>query len=473
MNIYPVVLSGGSGTRLWPMSRQTMPKQFLPLLPGGSPFQMTLARLSGLAGGRAPIIIASNDHRFVAAEQLRAANVTPGALVLEPVGRNTAPAAAIAAIRLVAEDRDALMLVLPADHHVPDALAFRELVNRGAEVAGAGHLVTFGVTPRWAETGYGYIERGAALPGLSGCYDVAEFIEKPEIEIAAHFAATGRHYWNSGMFLFGAAHYLAELEAVQPALVAACRRSLSNATRDQDFLRLESASFANCPSISIDYALMEHTARAAVLPVELEWSDIGSWKALWDVHAKDENGNVVVGDVRLEDVRDCYVNASRRLVVGIGLENLVIIETPDAILVSSQDEVQRVRQIVEQMRTEDRPECVAHSTVFRPWGSYEDIDSGTRFRVKRITVKPGAKLSLQMHHHRAEHWVVVTGTARITRGEEVILLSENQSTYIPLGVTHRLENPGRIPLQMIEVQSGAYLAEDDIVRFEDLYSRVP
>ncbi len=473
MNLYPVILSGGSGTRLWPMSRQTMPKQFLPLLPGGSPFQATLARLSGIDRVRPPVVIASNDHRFLAAEQLRAANVTPAALVLEPVGRNTAPAAAIAALRLVAEERDALMLVLPADHHVPDADAFHRLVARGAAVAEAGHLVTFGVTPRWAETGYGYIERGAALPGLEGCYDVAEFIEKPEIEIANHFVETGRHYWNSGMFLFGAAQYLAELEALQPALVAACRKALSGATRDQDFLRLETASFSNCPSISIDYALMEHTARSAMVPAELEWSDIGSWNALWDVHAKDDDGNVIVGDVRLEDVRDCYVNAGKRLVVGIGLENLVIVETPDAILVSSQEGVQRVRQIVEQMRAENRPECLAHSTVFRPWGSYEDIDAGTRFRVKRITVKPGAKLSLQMHHHRAEHWVVVTGTARITRGEEVVLLSENQSTYIPLGVTHRLENPGRIPLQMIEVQSGAYLEEDDIVRFEDLYSRVP
>jgi mannose-1-phosphate guanylyltransferase/mannose-6-phosphate isomerase len=473
MNLYPVILSGGSGTRLWPMSRQAVPKQFLPLLPGGSPFQQTLARIAGIERAGPPVVIASNDHRFLVAEQLRSANVTPHALLLEPAGRNTAPAAAVAAIHLLAKDPDAVMLVLPADHHVPDAESFHDLVATARTVVAAGHLVTFGVTPRWPETGYGYIERGAELPGLAGCFRVDEFIEKPEIELATHFVETGRHFWNSGMFLFGAAQFLAELEALQPAMVGACRRAVAASTRDQDFTRLEPANFTGCPALSIDYALMEHTENAAVVPASLDWSDIGSWKALWDIRDKDEDGNVLIGDVRLEEARDCYIHSNRRLVVGIGIENLVIVETPDAILVASQNEVQRVRHVVDAMRAENRPECLAHSTVFRPWGSYEDIDAGTRFRVKRITVQPGAKLSLQMHHHRAEHWIVVSGTARITRGEEVVLLSENQSTYIPLGITHRLENPGRIPLQMIEVQSGAYLEEDDIVRFEDLYSRVP
>jgi mannose-1-phosphate guanylyltransferase/mannose-6-phosphate isomerase len=471
MNIYPVILSGGSGTRLWPLSRESMPKQFLPLLSGRSPFQETLGRLTGMESVRAPVVVANHEHRFLVAEQLRSMQVEPHALLLEPAGRNTAPAAAIAAFRLLREEPGALLLVLPADHHVPDGAAFQRTLAAGVSAAARGRLVAFGVEPRWPETGYGYIERGGEIEGLPGCYEVDRFVEKPELEIAAHFTETGRHYWNSGMFLFGAERYLDELERLQPAMAAACRAAAESATRDCDFVRLGAPALARCPSISIDYAVMEHTSSAALVPAQFAWSDIGSWKALWEMQEQDEHGNVVSGDVRLDDVRECYVHASRRLVVGIGLENLVIVETPDAVLVAEQSETQRLRSVVDSMRAQRRPECYVHRTVYRPWGSYEDIDSGNRFRVKRITVQPGAKLSLQMHHHRAEHWVVVSGTARITRGEEVVLLTENQSTYIPLGVTHRLENPGRIPLQIVEVQSGAYLEEDDIVRFEDIYQR--
>ncbi|MEW5709613.1 MAG: mannose-1-phosphate guanylyltransferase/mannose-6-phosphate isomerase [Pseudomonadota bacterium] len=472
MDIYAVVLSGGAGTRLWPMSRETLPKQFLRLTSEHSLLQETLLRLDGLEGLRATVVVANQEHRFLVAEHLRGIGLKPEALILEPAARNTAPAIAVAALHLLRHDPAALMLVLPADHHIPDAAALRGAIRAAVPAAQAGHLVTFGVTPRWAETGYGYIERGKALGAGAAGYRVARFLEKPDEETAARFQASGRHYWNSGMFLFQAEGVLAELRRLQPALVAACEEALAKAGKDLDFLRLEAEAFGRSPSVSIDYAVMEHTDRAVVMPVDFSWTDLGSWKALWEVGVKDAAGNVTRGDVHLDGARNSYVYAERRFVAALGVEDLVIVETPDAVLVARRDEVQKVRQVVDDLRARNRHEHVTHRTVYRPWGWYESIDAGHRFQVKRITVNPGQKLSLQMHHHRAEHWVVVVGTAKVTRGDETLVLTENQSTYIPLGVTHRLENPGKIPLQLIEVQSGAYLGEDDIVRFEDAYSRV-
>jgi mannose-1-phosphate guanylyltransferase / mannose-6-phosphate isomerase len=470
-NIYPVILSGGSGTRLWPMSRETMPKQFLPLLDGTTPFRATLNRIRAVPGVKAPIVVANQDHRFLLLDELRAAGETPLAVYAEPCGRNTAPAAAIVAHHLAQTDPDALMLLLPADHDIPDGAAFAESVAAAAAAARARRLVVFGIRARWPESGYGYIERGEPLDAAPGCYGVASFIEKPEFEIAERFVASGRHYWNSGMFLFGAEHFLTELARFQPDVASACEAAARGVREDHGCMHIDAGAFARCRSISIDYAVLEHTADAAVVPAEFRWSDIGSWNALWDASAKDAAGNVARGDVLLDDVSGSYVCSTQRMVVGIGLRDAVVVETPDAVLVADRADSQKVRDAVERMKARGRPECRLHRRVHRPWGTYEDVDAGERFRVKRITVNPGAKLSLQLHHHRAEHWVVVSGTARITRGEETVLLTENQSTYIPLGVRHRLENPGMIPLQIIEVQSGAYLGEDDIVRFEDAYHR--
>jgi mannose-1-phosphate guanylyltransferase / mannose-6-phosphate isomerase len=469
--VYPVILSGGSGTRLWPMSREAMPKQFLPLLDGTTPFRATLARLRAIAGVKPPIVIANQDHRFLVLDQLREAGETPLAVYAEPCGRNTAPAAAVVAHHLAQTDPDALMLVLPADHDIPDAEAFAEAVAAAAAAARARRLGVFGIRARWPETGYGYIERGEPLEAAPGCHGVSSFIEKPELEIAERFVASGRHYWNSGMFLFGAEHFLSELARFQPDVATACEAAARGVREDHGCMRIDATAFARCRSISIDYAVLEHTADAAVVPADFRWSDIGSWNALWDASAKDAAGNVARGDVLLADVSGSYVCSTQRMVVGIGLKDVVVVETPDAVLVADRAESQKVREMVEQLKARGRPEHKLHRRVHRPWGTYEDVDSGERFRVKRITVNPGAKLSLQLHHHRAEHWVVVSGTARVTRGEETLLLTENQSTYIPLGVRHRLENPGMIPLQIIEVQSGAYLGEDDIVRFEDAYHR--
>ena len=472
MRIYPVILSGGSGTRLWPLSRESYPKQFLPLLDGRSPFQATLARLKGIDGLQPPLIVANHEHRFLVLDQIKAAGMSPLGVYLEPLGRNTAPAAAVAAISLLSDDPDAIMLVLPADHDIPDAEAFRESVRTGAPAAQSQQLVVFGVEARWPETGYGYIERGAPLGQHAGCYHVARFVEKPEFELARRFCGSGHHYWNSGIFLFSAARFVSELRRLQPELEAVCQDVAGSLIEDHGCCRMDAGLFASCRSISIDYAVLEHTDAAAVVPCAFRWSDIGSWNALWDARGKDAQGNVSQGDVRLIGVSNSCVYGTHRMVVAIGLDNLVIAETPDALLVADRNETQRVREAVESLRSEGRAQCRVHRTVHRPWGCYEDIDAGERFRVKRITVNPGAKLSLQLHHHRAEHWVVVSGTACITRGEEVAMLTENQSTYIPVGVRHRLENPGKIPLQIIEVQSGAYLAEDDIVRLDDAYHRV-
>jgi mannose-1-phosphate guanylyltransferase / mannose-6-phosphate isomerase len=470
-NIYPVVLAGGSGTRLWPMSREGYPKQFLPLLGGHSPFQATLLRVKGMPQAQAPIVITNREHKFLVLDQAKASQAALGRLFLEPSGRSTAPAAAMVAIELLKNDPDALMLVMAADHDIPDPEAFRASVLTGAEAAAQGRFVVFGIEARWPETGYGYIERGEALD-MPGCHHVQSFIEKPELEIAQGLVASGRHYWNSGIFLFGAAHFLAELARYEPELEAACRAAAATAVDDHGSICFDAAAYQACRSVSIDYAVAEHTTTAAVVPASFDWSDIGSWNTLWDRSDKDAVGNVVKGDVYVDGSENCYITSNKRMVAAIGLKDVVIVETPDAILVADRKEAGRVRGAVEQLKSKGRPEGTIHRTVHRPWGCYEDIDSGDRFRVKRITVNPGSKLSLQLHHHRAEHWIVVKGTALVTRGEESILLAENQSTYIPLGVRHRLENPGKIPLQLIEVQSGAYLEEDDIVRLEDTYHRV-
>jgi mannose-1-phosphate guanylyltransferase/mannose-6-phosphate isomerase len=471
MSIHPVVLSGGAGTRLWPLSRESLPKQFLKFDGDRSLLQSTILRTAGLADAVAPTIVANDEHRFLIVQQLAEIGVGARDIILEPIGRNTAPALAIAALSISAADPAGLMLVLPSDHLISDVTCFQAEVLAALPAARAGHLVTFGIRPRWAESGYGYIACGEALPGVDACFAVAKFIEKPEPARAEQFVADGGYFWNSGMFLFPAQVYLSELERLQPALLAACRQALSEGRRDLDFTRLPRSALERCTSISIDYAVLEHTARVAVRPVEYEWSDLGSWKAMWDIGAKDADGNVIHGEAVLEGVRDSYFHSETRLVAAIGLDGIVVVETPDAILVAHHDRVQDVRRIVERLKAQQRAEGVIHRRVHRPWGTYETVDQGERFQVKRITVNPGARLSLQMHHHRAEHWTVVRGTARVTRGEHVLILAENESTFIPLGMKHRLENPGCIPLELIEVQSGSYLGEDDIVRFEDTYNR--
>lgn len=485
----PVILSGGSGTRLWPLSRELYPKQFLPMTGGArSLLQSTVQRIAGFPGARAPLVVCNEEHRFLVAEQLRMLDVKPEAILLEPVGRNTAPAVALAA--LAQPDPESVLLVMPADHVIPDVAVFHQSLSAGLELAQAGALVTFGIVPKSAHTGYGYIRAdregtSSLVPGASkkntkhegqstkdsSALPVLQFVEKPDQATAESYLASGDYFWNSGMFLFKASTYLAELERHAPDILAACRASLKGEQRDRDFLRLDAEAFTACRSDSVDYAVMEHTDKAMVVPLDAGWSDVGSWDSLWEVGEKDPEGNVLTGDVLTEGVRNTYIHAQQRLVAAVGLEDLVIVETGDAVLVMDKHRTQDVKQIVARLRQAGRGEAQTHRCVARPWGTYECIDGAERFQVKRITVKPGEKLSLQMHHHRAEHWVVVRGTARITRGEEVFILSENESTYIPLGVKHRLENPGRIPLELIEVQSGAYLGEDDIVRFEDTYGR--
>ncbi|MDA5343724.1 mannose-1-phosphate guanylyltransferase/mannose-6-phosphate isomerase [Stenotrophomonas maltophilia] len=465
--IVPVILSGGSGTRLWPLSREAYPKQFLPLVGEDTMLQATWKRVADIAG-KAPIVVANQEHRFMAAEQLRECNVRPQALILEPIGRNTAPAIAIAALQVLAENDDALLLVLPSDHVVRNENAFHAAVAQAASAADAGKLVTFGIVPTAPETGYGYIKAG---PG-EGARAVERFVEKPDLATAEGYVSSGEYFWNSGMFLFKASRYLQELERLQPAILVACRSALEKAARDTDFVRLDADAFAASPSDSIDYAVMEKTSDAAVVAMDAGWNDVGSWSALWDVSDKDADGNACHGDVIALDCRNSYAYGNR-LIAMVGLEDVVVVETDDAVFVGHKDRVQDVKSIVAQIKRDGRSEAAAHRKVYRPWGAYDSIDNGARFQVKRITVKPGATLSLQMHHHRAEHWIVVSGTAEVTRGEDVILLSENQSTYIPLGVTHRLKNPGKLPLELIEVQSGSYLGEDDIVRFEDQYGRAP
>jgi mannose-1-phosphate guanylyltransferase/mannose-6-phosphate isomerase len=469
--IFPVVLCGGAGSRLWPMSRQLLPKQFLPLVSEQTMLQETVARLRGLPGAQPPIIVSNHEHRFLVAEQLRAIDVRPRAQILEPAGRNTAPAVAVAALGLVREVPDAVMLVLPADHLIRDVAAFHAAVVKAAAVARTGALATFGIRPDHPATGYGYIERGAPIDGHEGAFRVARFVEKPDAATARGFLERGTYAWNSGMFVLGARRYLEELGRHAAAILEGSRKALDAAATDLDFVRLDAAAFADCPADSIDYAVMEKTDAAAVVPADIGWSDVGSWATLWEVGDKDRDGNVLRGDVHIRSSANCYVRAEKRLVSVLGLRDAVVVETDDAVLVASKEEAQKVKDVVGHLDAHNRTEHVSHRRVYRPWGYYESIDDGDRFQVKRLMVKPGAALSLQMHHHRAEHWVVVSGTAKVTRGDDVMLLAENQSTYIPIGAKHRLENPGKVPLYLIEVQSGGYLGEDDIVRFEDVYRR--
>jgi mannose-1-phosphate guanylyltransferase / mannose-6-phosphate isomerase len=469
--IYPVILSGGSGTRLWPMSRTLYPKQLLTLLGRDSLLQQTVHRVRESDDFAPPVLVANEEHRFIIAEQLREISVTPRALLLEPVGRNTAPAACIAALALTATEPDPLMLLMPSDHMIGDADSFVTAVRLAAAAARKGALVSFGIMPERAETGYGYIRRGKSLDGVEGVFAVAEFVEKPGPEQAEEYASSGEHLWNSGIFLFPARLFIDELERLRPDIVAVCRQAFATAGRDSDFIRLGKETFAACPGDSIDYAVMEHTRRAAVVPVSMGWSDIGSWDALWEMAAKDQHGNSLAGNVIAEDARNCYLRSEAGLVAAIGVEDLVVVATDDAVMVAPRKRTQEVKKLVARLVKDRRGEADSLPTVHRPWGSFTSLHNGHRVQVKHILVKPGGKLSLQMHHHRAEHWVVVQGTAKIRRGDEEIMLSEDKSTYIPIGTAHRLENPGKIPLHLIEVQSGSYLGEDDIVRLEDSYGR--
>lgn len=472
--LVPVILSGGSGTRLWPMSRQYYPKQFIPLMGKESLFQATLDRLRGMEHMVSPVVVSNQEYRFMAAEQLRQLGMTQARILLEPVARNTAPAIAAAAFEVCDRFDDAVMLVLPADHMIHDVEALRDAIKAGFNASRKGQLVTFGIVPERPETGFGYVRQGEALetdPTSLPVYRVGRFVEKPDLVKAERYVADGGYLWNSGMFMFKASDYLQELQKQAPEIYNSCEEAYRKRYTDLHFIRLDSESFARSPADSIDYAVMEHTDHAVVVPLQAGWSDVGSWHSLWQTETHDEGDNIMVGDVLSKDCQRCYINADHRLVAVIGLQDTVVVETADAVLVGPRERSQDVRLIVDRLKSAKRVEAQYHLKDYRPWGTAEKIDASQRFKVRRLTVNPGHSLSLQMHHHRAEHWIVVEGTARVIRGDDVFLLSENESTFIPVGVRHRLENPGKIPLKLIEVQSGSYLDEDDIVRYEDAYGR--
>jgi len=464
-------MAGGSGSRLWPASRGLYPKQFLSIAGEQTMLQETLARLDGVEVSGSTVIC-NEEHRFIVAQQAQDAGRALSSIILEPVGRNTAPAIALAAFDLLArnEGQSPLMLVMAADHLIQNVPAFHQAVAEAAKQAEGGALVTFGIVPESAHTGYGYIRRGDEQ---DGAYSVAQFVEKPDAETAQSYLDDGAYYWNSGMFMFAADTYLAELKAHRPDIYAACEAAFAERSQDADFLRVGKDAFTACPDDSVDYAVMEKTTKAVVVPLSAGWSDVGAWSSLWEVSESDGDDNVVHGDVLTHNTNGSYIRAESRLVATVGLKDVVVVESNDAVLVADKHQVQDVKKIVEQLKAEGRNEILHHRHVHRPWGVYDSIDNGERYQVKRITVNPGAKLSVQMHHHRAEHWIVVSGTAKVTNGDKEIMLTENQSTYIPVGVVHALENPGVIPLELIEVQSGSYLGEDDIVRFEDRYGRAP
>jgi len=470
--VYPVILSGGTGTRLWPLSRALYPKQLLALNSDQSMLQNTVQRVTGERFAP-PLIICNEEHRFIIAQQLGELNIEPWNIVLEPVGRNTAPAAAVAALLLAEKTPDAMMLLLPSDHVIQDFTQFHMAMEIALSAAECGALVAFGIPPTKAETEYGYIRRGINYEGVDGCFRVDSYVEKPDLELAKKYVKTGNYDWNSGIFLFPIMDYLEELERFKPDILKSCRGAVEDAEEDMNFLRLNGKAFSKIESVSIDYAVMEKTEKAAVVPVEMGWSDIGSWSALWDIGIKDDQGNVIIGDVIAHGTKDSYIRTDGNLVVVLGADNVVVTVTDDVVLVAAKDKTQEVKKVVDELKSAGRTEYAEHSKVYRPWGYYQSVDAGKRFQVKRLSINPGAKLSIQMHHHRAEHWIVVSGTARVTRGDETFLLPENESTYIPLGMKHSLENPGKVPLNIIEVQSGEYLGEDDIVRFEDRYGRAP
>jgi len=479
MKIHPVILSGGSGTRLWPLSREHFPKQLIPFVEDDSLFQATVRRVAGAPGLEqgGTVVVCNEAHRFLIAEQMRAMGVAAAGLILEPVGRNTAPALTLAALHLEALGDDAVMLVMPADHVIKDLPAFHAAVCAAAALAEGGAVVTFGIVPDRPETGYGYIRRGAGVPGAVGAFELAAFVEKPDLAKAEAYVASGDYWWNSGLFALKPSVWLAAIGKLNPAMLDACRRAWTGGVADSDFRRLDVEAFKTCPADSIDYAVMEKLVAggagiaARVVPLDAGWSDIGAWDALWQILGKDDGGNAVRGEVVLHDSRDSLVFAQSRVVACVGIADLVVVETPDVVMVAPRERAQDVKALVAAVKAGGYNLAESHRQVFRPWGSYDSIDNGERFQVKRIVVNPGASLSLQKHHHRAEHWIVVKGTAEVTKGEEVFLVGENQSTYIPLGTVHRLVNPGKIPLEMIEVQSGSYLGEDDIVRFQDHYGR--
>lgn len=477
--IIPVILSGGSGTRLWPLSRAMRPKQLLSLVSDATMIQDTVSRLNGIRFLAPPIIVCNEEHRFMIAEQMREINIEPSAIILEPFGRNTAPAVAISALKAteIANEidsqvaDDAVILVLPADHVIQNTEAFHNAVGIGYKAALDNKLVTFGIIPDSAETGYGYIKAGAAVDGNKDVLCVDQFVEKPDKQTAESYLDQGSYYWNSGMFMFKASEYIGELEQHNSVMLSLSKQALELGVSDLDFIRLNEEIFEECPSDSIDYAVMEKTNKAVVVPVDIGWNDIGSWSALWEVGKSDEHGNVTHGDVCVIDSENSYIHSENRLVSAVGIKDHIIVETPDAVLVAHKDSAQNVKDIVEKLKQTNREEALVPHKVYRPWGTYECIDCEDRFQAKRIMVKPGASLSLQLHHHRSEHWIIVQGTAKVTCGDKEFIMSENESTYIPLGEKHRLENTGKIPLELIEVQTGSYLGEDDIVRFDDVYGR--